>query len=305
MHYYFILQYRILNRRLTELGLHPILGYFLAVIVFVGLSIYLFYKTTYAGYLYTLIALSSISKWSDRERNDFLQATFPQAIFQQIRLLENGLLALPFVLYLLYEGEWILALLLVLGAFGLSWMRFADRLNFTFPTPFSRFPFEYTMGFRTSILFYLLAYFVGFKAVEVQNFNLGVGSQVFLFLLGMAHYSRPENEYFVWIYSSSAREFLFKKMATALLYYSMMSLPLLLGLSAYFFEKWLILLGFQCLGYFFLPLMILAKYSAFPGEISLPQAVLFALCLWFPPLLLVVVPLFYTRSIKRLNAILE
>ncbi|AEE53301.1 hypothetical protein [Haliscomenobacter hydrossis] len=305
MQYYFIVQYRILNRRLNELGVRPFLGYILGLLVFVGLSYYLFYKTTYAAYLYVLLALSSLSKLSDRERNDFLLATFSSTVYWRIRLLENSLLASPFVLYLLYEGQWQLALLLMLCAVALSRIKFVDRLQITLPTPFYHFPFEFTQGFRKYWFLYLLAYFVGFKAVEVANFNLGVGSLVLVFLLGMIHCATPEHEYFVWIYSCSARKFLFKKIATALGYSSILALPLLLGLSAYFPDKLLILLGVQGLGYLFLLTMILAKYSAFPGEMSLPQAILLGLGLWFPPLLVVVIPLFYTRSVKRLNAILQ
>lgn len=305
MQYYFILQYRILNRRLNELGVRPFLGYILSLLVFVGLSYYLFYKTSYAAHLYITFALSTISKLSDRERNEFLLATFSSSVYRRIRCLENSILAWPFVLFLLYEGQWRLALLLILCAVALSRVKFDDRLNVTLPTPFYRFPFEFTQGLRKYWFLYLLTYFVGFKAVEVANFNLGAGSLVLVFLLGVLHYSTPEHEYFVWIYSCSARKFLFKKMATAMFYSSMLAVPLLLGLSAYFPDKLLILLGVQCLGSLFLLTMILAKYSAFPGEMSLPQAILLGLGLLFPPLLAVVIPLFYTRSIKRLNAILQ
>ena len=307
MRYYFTLQYRILNRRLTELGVNPILGYLLGVLAFVGLSWYLFVKTSYAGYLYALIALSSLSRLSERERNDFLQATFSGAIYRRIRGLENGLLVLPFALYLCYEREWMLALILVLSAGVLSVLQFKDRLNFTFPTPFYRYPFEFTQGFRRYWWLYSLAYFVGYKAVEVNNFNLGVGTLVFVVLLGTTHYAQPENPYFVWIYASSARGFLGKKMATALAYSSILALPLVLGLGLHFHgpgQVW-ILLGLQCLGYLFLVTMLLAKYSAFPNEMSLPQALLLGLSFWFPPLLLFVIPLFYTRSLQRLNVILQ
>lgn len=300
-----MLQYRIFNRRLTELGVHPILGYLLGALAFVGLSWYLFYKTSYAGYLYALIALSSLFSLSEPERNDFLRATFSMDLYRQIRMGENSGLVLPFAAYLLYAGQYALAGGLVLSALLMSQVQFGHRLHFTLPTPFFRYPFEFTQGFRRFWWLYLLAYFVGVKAVEVNNFNLGVGSLVFVFLLGTTHYAQPENPYFVWIYASSARGFLFKKMATALGYSSILALPLVLGLGWYFQSQVWILLGVQCLGYLFLATMILAKYSAFPNEMNLPQALLLGLSFLFPPLLLFVIPLFYTRSLQRLNVVLQ
>ena len=303
--YYFNLQYRILNRRLRELGLTPILGYLLGLLAFVGLSMYLFYKTSYAEYFYTLLALSSLSRLSERERNDFLRATFSMGEYRQIRMGENCGLVLPFAAYLLYAGQYALAGGLLLSALLLSQIQFGHRLHFTLPTPFYRYPFEFTQGFRRFWWLYLLAYFVGYKAVEVNNFNLGAGSLVFVFLLGISHYAQPENPYFVWIYASTARGFLFKKMATGLGYSSILALPLVLGLGWHFHGQVWILLGVQCLGYLFLATMLLAKYSAFPNEMSLPQALLLGLSFWFPPLLLFVIPLFYTRSLQRLNVVLQ
>ena len=52
-------------------------------------------------------------------------------------------------------------------------------------------------------------------------------------------------------------------------------------------------------------MIVLAKYAAFPGVISLPQALLIAFGLWLPPLLLGIIPYFYSQSIKKLKEILE
>ena len=63
--------------------------------------------------------------------------------------------------------------------------------------------------------------------------------------------------------------------------------------------------GFQALGYCYLLTVILAKYSAYPKKINLPQGILLALSLAMPPLLLVLVPFFYIQSKNRLKEILE
>ena len=305
MYYYFILQKRILNRKMEELGLHPVLGYFLGILVFLGLSFYLFFKTTYAGYIYAATGLSLVFGFGEKERNDFLKTTFPLAIYRQVRAAENGLLALPFVAFLCYKVEILLAGGLLVSALLLSFFNSANRFNLTIPTPFSRFPFEFTTGFRKYWLLYLLAYFVAWKAIEVDNFNLGLGGLAFLCLLAMSHYATPENEYYVWMYNCTPGRFLLKKMATAWLYLSLLVFPLMVMLSIFFWDKsWILLLVFG-LGLFLIGMMVLAKYSAYPQEMSLPQALFFGLGMWFPPLLLMAIPLFYKRAVQRLNIYLQ
>lgn len=305
MYYYFILQQRILSRKMEELGLHPVLGYFLGVLVFLGISFYLFYKTTYAGYIYAATGLGLVLGFGEKERNDFLKTTFPLATYRQVRAVENSLLVLPFVAFLCYKSAFLLAGGLLLSALLFSLFNSANRFNLSIPTPFFRFPFEFTTGFRKYCLLYLIAYFVAWKAIEVDNFNLGAGSLAFLCLLAMSHYATPENEYYVWMYNCTPGRFLLKKMATAWLYLSFLAFPLMVVLSIFFWDKsWILLLVFA-LGLFLIGAMILAKYSAYPQEMSLPQALFFGLVMWFPPLLLLVMPLFYKRAVERLNPYLQ
>ena len=305
MYYYFVIQQRILSRKMEELGLHPVPGYALGALVFVGLSFYLFFKTTYAGYIYAGIGLSLVLGFGEKERNEFLKTTFPLASYWKVRAAENFLLVIPFVLFLCYKAEFLLAGGLLVAALLLSLFNSASRLNLTIPTPFFRFPFEFTTGFRKYWLIYLFAYFVAWKAIEVDNFNLGVGSLAFLCLLAMSHYAMPENEYYVWMYNCTPGRFLLKKTATAWLYLSLLALPLGLILSVFFWDKSWILLLILGLGLFLIGAMILAKYSAYPREMSLPQALFFGLGMWFPPLLLLVVPLFYKRAVQQLNTYLQ
>ena len=58
-------------------------------------------------------------------------------------------------------------------------------------------------------------------------------------------------------------------------------------------------------GYLCLTTIILAKYAAYPQEISIPQAILMGLGFSFPPFLLVVLPMFYQKAITSLQPILE
>ena len=67
---------------------------------------------------------------------------------------------------------------------------------------------------------------------------------------------------------------------------------------------WWILLLLVFTGISFLIVIILAKYAAFPNEIQLPQAIVLAACVWFPPLLLLTIPYFYIHAVQRLNRLL-
>ncbi|MEI7587749.1 ABC transporter permease, partial [Runella sp.] len=224
MYFYFQLQFRIINRKLTEFGLRPVLGYILAAIAFVLVSVFLFYKTVYAQYIYAALALSFISKLSEQNRNYFLKSTFKTDTYLRVRLLENLIVAIPFVVYLLFAACFMVAGVLFLASILLGFIRFEDKLNFTIPTPFYRYPFEFTIGFRKSVLLYGLACFLAYKAIDVVNFYLGAFSVGLVILLGVSHYISPENEYFVWIYAANPKSFLRKKIGTALLYSSILSI---------------------------------------------------------------------------------
>ncbi len=302
--YYFKLQQRRLARTLSEIGINPILGYVLAALAFISFSVYLFYKTAWAEYIYAVVALSFVLKFSAAERNDFLKLSFSRKHYYQLRLVENSLVALPFCGYLLYEEHYLIALILWIILASMVKIDFKNKLNITIPTPFYKYPFEFIVGFRKSLLFILLAYFLAFKAWEADNFNLGVFSLGLLFLIGMSFYTKPENEYFVWMYAKNTTGFLIGKITTALICASFLTVPILLALAIWKTDQIGILISIQSLGYIFLAATILAKYSAYPLEMNLPQAIFLALSLSFPPMLLVVLPLFYIQSKKRLNSIL-
>ena len=49
---------------------------------------------------------------------------------------------------------------------------FRTSLNFSMPTPFSKNPFEFTTGFRRTLLIFPLAYALTVIAINVDNLNL-------------------------------------------------------------------------------------------------------------------------------------
>jgi len=68
---YFNLLLILTNRKLREVGLHPVLGYLLGLAAFIFLSEYIFYKTEFAKYLVILVCLSFQFQLSEKNRTEF------------------------------------------------------------------------------------------------------------------------------------------------------------------------------------------------------------------------------------------
>ena len=194
---------------------------------------------------------------------------------------------------------------LILLTISATLINFSTNISFSIPTPFSRNPFEFSVGFRKTFYMFPIAYLLTFISVSVENFNLGVFSMLLVDLVCMFYYSKTENEYYVWNFNLSSKDFLIKKTKSCLINFTLLSLPILVTLSILFMNELglLILIYLMCVAY--LMVMIVAKYSAYPNDINISQGVLISLSFMFPPMLVVLIPLFYTQSIKKLNKILE
>ena len=99
---YFKLQYIMTMRKLSDY-FPPIVGYLFVLLIFfafVGLSMSLFDKTSFAPYLYVLISLYLTSNLSEIKRNEFLAICFGNERYIKVRILENIIMAVPFVVFL-------------------------------------------------------------------------------------------------------------------------------------------------------------------------------------------------------------
>jgi hypothetical protein len=294
-----------LNRRIIDFGLPLLIGYALLPFVFILLSNYLFENTEFANYAYGLFALSLVSKLSNPKRNDFLKSIFNKKKYQNLRIIENIIYCIPFTLFLVYKKQFVFAFILNLLVIIFTLLNFSTNINVTIPTPFGKKPFEFTVGFRKTFYVFPIAYFLTYISVSVGNFNLGVFSMILIGMTSFSYYSKIENEYFVWNYNLSSKEFLLEKIKTCLIYFSLLSLPIIITLAVYFFDEINILIIFFLLCNSYLTAIILAKYSSFPNEMNMLQGILITISLMFPPMLFIIIPLFYSQSIKKLNTVLN
>ncbi len=293
------------NRRFKDTGFEPLLAYLILTVGFVGLSIYLFHKTEFAEYIFLLSALTLIGKLSETRRTEFLKICFGDTKLKKIRVTENLICSLPFLIFLLYKQLFLSALLLLVLATTLALLTFRTTLNFTIWTPFSKSPFEFTTGFRKTFYLFFAAYALTAIAVSVNNFNLGVFAMLLVFATTLSYYTKPENEYYVWIYNVNAKEFLFSKIKTAILFSTSLALSIAIVIAIFYPQNIGILLLFFLVGWTFLISVIVSKYSAYPDEMNITQGILLALCIWFPPILVILIPYLFKKSENRLSSLLK
>ena len=290
---------------MIDFGLPLLIGFTLLTFVFILLSNHLFENTEFAVYVYGLIAISFVSKLSEPKRNDFLKLIYNKDKYRKLRAVENIIYCLPFTLFLVYKNQFTFSSILNLLVIIITLFNFSTNVNATIPTPFSKKPFEFTVGFRKTFYVFPIAYFLTYISVSVGNFNLGVFSMLLIGITCFSYHSKTENEYFVWNYNLSSKEFLLEKMKTCLTYFSILSLPIIITLGISFFNQIDILIVFVFLCYAYLTTIIFAKYSSFPNEMNMSKVILIGLSFMFPPILLIFIPLFYSQSIKKLNTILN
>lgn len=301
---YFTTQARMIHRAIRAAGLSPIIGYALLTLVFLAASTFIFYKTTYAAYVYTAAALALTIPLAAGERVRFLNHIYGHKIACILRLVEQWLCALPFVLYLAFQQEYIAIATLLLATSAASRLRYGVMRQNVVWTPFSQRLYEFAAGFRRSWWAVLMGYLLVGIGIGVHNFNLSAAALGLLYIITMGYYTEADDVYHVWNHKGTAATFLQQKIKTALLYsFATAALPAL-AIAVRFPNQYWVVAAVLLVATLYLILFLLGRYVCFPSKINIPYAILFATALGFPPMLLVLLPYFYNISIKRLNKIL-
>ena len=302
---YIKLQFKLNFRKLKDSGFNPWVLIILMIAGFSGLTVQLFSQTTYAEQIYVAIAISFIGKLSDEKRNEFFKINFGDSKAKRIRVAENLVLALPVLVVLLFKSLLFGAAFLIAFSVLLALFQFKTQFSIAIPTPFSKHPFEFTVGFRNTFPLLIAAYALIPVAVQFSNFNFGIFALAITFLISMGYYNKPEDEYYVWSSNRTPSQFLFEKIKIALVHSSILIAPLIAVLIYLFPENSIVLLLSILVGWAFLTATVLAKYTSFPNEINVSQGMLIAICITFPPLLVAVIPYLFQTSKTRLSAILK
>ena len=294
-----------MNRKLLDFGIPPALAYPLIFIFFFALVYYLDNRFEYAPWILFIAGVYALTISSDKPRNEFLKNIFFQTRFRYIRFVENLFLVFPFCLALVLFGHFLHSTALLIIAVASVFIQIDQLVKRTIPTPFGRLPFELPVGFRKSWFILVAIYLVFLKSWQVENFNLGLFTLFICLLTCSTYFSSPERLFFVWMYNRPPGQFLFEKGKIATQGALILTLPIFLSLIIIYPSRWWITCGVMVSGILFTWSMIVAKYTSFPMDVKLIYAIALAISLWFPPLLLLLVPHLYIEAKKNLQYILE
>lgn len=301
MAYYFSIQFKRVNRQLEALGFNVVLAYILVGLIFFGASQLLFEKIKYAQYLYIGFTLWACYKLGEPNRNRYLQLLFHQKNYRLVRLIENTIIALPFILFLFYQSFYLEALIVLILTLVFSLMLSTVSKQFTIPTPFYKKPFEFVVGFRKNYILFILYYVLAGIGIYVDNFNLSVFALMLSLITCLNFYTKPEPKFYTWIYAFQPVDFLKQKIQTALLQSWLLVLPLATGLLIFYPSYWYITSLMVFLITLNLILMLLGKYAYYPAEVNLIQVLAVAFSIFFPPLLCISLPYFYIKAKQNLS----
>lgn len=301
---YFSLKYRLIQRAMRDYGINPVWGCAILSILFVAISILLF-RINHAPYFYVAIAASFTLKLSEFHRNDFLKSCFSVSDYLKVRFIENLLTISPFVVFLSFKLLFIPIIILLILSCVFVFVRFNKLTSITIPTPFGKHPYEFCVGFRYAFILLFFAYFLTIMAVVHDNVGLGFFSLILLFFTTCSFYTKLEPQYYIWSFAMTSGKFIFSKIKTAWLYAVLLAIPVFLTLSIYSPRNILPLLLIMALGCAYIATLIAAKYSSFPNEIGIPEVFVILLSIILPPLLLAILPMFYAKSVRKLNQIMK
>ena len=305
MNYYFQLQFKRFQRVLSEAGIQPLIGVVLTLAGYFFGAFYIGFNHPEGNQILLvmgiLIQLSALQK----QNSEFLELHFSKVITKTLRFIELVIVTLPPTLVLFASGKLLWGFGLIFSALILIQTSKNSLGSFTIPTPFKNYPFELPAGFRVNALYGILLYGGIFVSFYTNNPNLGLVAFGLLQLIVLSSFMKVEDEFFVWVYDLNPRKFLFQKIGYFMLGSITLSLPaailLVFSLKGLSINLFYIYLGFTYL----FTLVLLMKYSNYPKELSVPQAIIIGFCILMPFLGLFFIPFYFSRATKNLMLLLN
>lgn len=303
--YYFLLQYKRVYRLFKDFGIEPFLGYPILLFLFYWMSMSVFDSVLYANYIYVFISAVVAYALSSSEQRDFLKQHFSVINYRKFIVFANVLKVSPFALFLLYKAYVVEALLVYILAFFVSFMPKTGKLSVILPTPFGKKPAEFVIGFRKTFWLFLLIYGLAIIAVYVGNFNLGAFALIAVFLVCSRYYMKLDPEFYIWVHAMNSKEFIKYKITIALRYSLGLSIPVGSILGVFYPNQMHFILFFLSMGCLYLSMYVLIRYAFQQQGLEILQGVIGALCIIFPPVMIIAIPYFYKKAIQNLNVLLK
>lgn len=248
--------------------MHPTIGLPLIAGIFIFISAMVYYKAPYPAWIYTFIALSSITEVQHTKTNSFLAQTVNTKMLFRIKLTENLLILLPFVIVMCYYQSWwqITVALPLVVLYSASNKKLPRPKVKALPVPFRGHSYEANFGFRSMFPAYVLYVLLLVVGSLVQNVYVLLAPFFIQLLFIQLSFSEVEDPQYIWMHRMSANAFLKDKFVTLLRNYAIVFTPFLVaGLIAYTNEWSLLLLCF-IVGLVSVTGAMLIKYLLYPAQ---------------------------------------
>lgn len=303
--YYVQLRLKQFLRFYSFSDIHPLLGIPVTLLLFIFLSAMLFVKTPYAGWVYCGLAIYIVTELQPAKHNDYLRQMLPRSMFFKAKLAENLVILLPFFLVMAWYHTWLQLLTAIACIIPYSWFNLKmpkPKLK-ALRTPYAPYAFEHNMVFRSMFVVYIIYILLLVIGAVVQNFYVFLAPFFIMLFFSTTAYSLPEEPFYIWIYKTGAGNFLFSKLKTLVVNYSITFAPFLL-LGALFYTSQLpVVLLCLVVGILALAGCLFIKYHFYPSAIvvQVSQLVFFAFTVacMASPLMLPAVVLFLLFSFLR------
>jgi len=305
LQFYFSLQIKRLKRYIQSLGIPVLLGLLLLPLLFGALVYGVYLKLPEPSWCLTGLFLLALLQMASRKRLDYLTTLFEKRDYIQVRLIENVLVAIPFMLVLFFMQSWWQLLALFALIAGLAVWKGTGMNQSRFPTPFSKLPFEAVQNFRKTWWVHPLLYVVLWQAMLVQNVNLAVALLFVGVLSSAAAIVQPEPAYFVWVFNKSSSRFLLYKWWNVFLSSALSNAPLTIALLIFFPAAFSLIVGVFAAAQLLLAAVLFGKYSCFPRELGLLESIILGLGFWLPPLMAICAAFFYRKAKNNLKTLLS
>lgn len=298
---YFKLQVKILKRYIVEAGLPVFILYPALILLYTVLYQFVRLYPTWGAYLLVMANFQYLFSLSDFKRNDFLKTVFPKAVYYKVRILENVFISFGSLIILCLNGNYLIAVALLSFCILFIFTSAASIWKRSIPTPFTKKPFEFILGFRRTWLLLLLLYIISTIASTANNLNLILFCMFCICLCCIFYYQTPEPILVHWNQSRKATSFLHHKIGRAVAQLSLLLCPLLLLVAVCYPEELYKALIVWLLGIILIPFIISLKYAVFPRAINATEATVLSLCIIFHPLILAVIPYYYFKAVHNLK----
>ena len=301
MRFYFKLQYKRLYRTSAENGSNLFVGLFITSLLFIVGSVVLIDYFKYGTELYILALIICLNYIGTPDHIYFLKHYFSKRFVLKIRLVENSVIAFPFLIILFIYTSLPYFVIGLSTSILLALSNGFKLKNHIVYTPFYKKPFEFIIGFRNSWFILIGIYTITTVALVAYNFNLALVCLFLIFILCLKFYSIAESDEWIFLHKGSSRQFLFLKIKTALKQSIVLVFPVLLALFILYPINYLMILSGLLFGITVLTSGVLAKYAFYPNVQSIIGGLIIVMGVFMPPLLIFTVPYLYSRAKINLN----